>query len=85
MSVEHIRPVDRLREIVESDQVRDEVEKQVRAFDTNMMESLLEQRITQFREGDIYSGHVVRCNENEVVVDIGYKGEGFIKDRKSVV
>ncbi len=79
MSVEHIRPVDRLREIVESDQVRDEVEKQVRAFDTNMMESLLEQRITQFREGDIYSGHVVRCNENEVVVDIGYKGEGFIK------
>src|SRR5436190_22472631 len=31
-----------------------------------------------FREGDVVSGHVVRIDADEVLVDIGYKSEGVI-------
>src|SRR5205085_1412933 len=31
-----------------------------------------------FREGDVVSGHVVRIDTDEVLVDIGYKSEGVI-------
>ena len=42
-----------------------------------------------FREGDVVSGHVVRIDADEVLVDIGYKSEGVIPSselsiRKSV-
>src|SRR5919204_1193961 len=31
-----------------------------------------------FREGDVVTGHVVRIDNDEVLVDIGYKSEGVI-------
>ena len=34
--------------------------------------------IHPFREGDVVSGHVVRIDADEVLVDIGYKSEGVI-------
>ena len=34
--------------------------------------------ITVFGEGDIVTGHVVRIDKDEVLVDIGYKSEGVI-------
>src|SRR6201984_1715579 len=42
-----------------------------------------------FQEGDVVSGHVVRIDNDEVLVDIGYKSEGVIPSselsiRKSV-
>src|SRR5690348_18384155 len=42
-----------------------------------------------FQEGDVVSGHVVRIDSDEVLVDIGYKSEGVIPSselsiRKSV-
>src|SRR4051812_34190672 len=42
-----------------------------------------------FSEGDVVSGHVVRIDNDEVLVDIGYKSEGVIPSnelsiRKSV-
>jgi small subunit ribosomal protein S1 len=42
-----------------------------------------------FQEGDVVTGHVVRIDNDEVLVDIGYKSEGVIPSgelsiRKSV-
>ncbi len=34
--------------------------------------------ITPFKEGDVVSGKVVRIDQDEVLVDIGYKSEGVI-------
>ncbi|MHB9111896.1 MAG: 30S ribosomal protein S1 [Thermoleophilia bacterium] len=34
--------------------------------------------ITEFQEGDIVSGEVVRIDKDEILVDIGYKSEGVI-------
>src|ERR671932_68255 len=34
--------------------------------------------ITPFEEGDVVTGHVVRIDQDEVLVDIGYKSEGVI-------
>ena len=31
-----------------------------------------------FQEGDVVTGHVVRIDNDEVLVDIGYKSEGVI-------
>ena len=31
-----------------------------------------------FQEGDVVTGHVVRIDQDEVLVDIGYKSEGVI-------
>ena len=70
--------IDKLHKIVDSEQVKEEILHSLRGLNDDMMKSLLSQQITRFEEGKIYSGHIVRCTENEVVVDIGYKGEGFI-------
>jgi small subunit ribosomal protein S1 len=34
--------------------------------------------LTNFNEGDVVSGHVVRVDKDEILVDIGYKSEGVI-------
>src|SRR5829696_5100256 len=34
--------------------------------------------LTPFAEGDVVTGHVVRIDKDEVLVDIGYKSEGVI-------
>ena len=34
--------------------------------------------IIPFEEGDVVSGNVVRIDQDEVLVDIGYKSEGVI-------
>src|SRR6201984_3907819 len=34
--------------------------------------------IRPFSEGDVVTGHVVRIDNDEVLVDIGYKSEGVI-------
>jgi len=34
--------------------------------------------ITEFSEGDVVTGTVVRVDKDEVLVDIGYKSEGVI-------
>jgi small subunit ribosomal protein S1 len=45
--------------------------------------------LVPFEEGDVVSGNVVRIDQDEVLVDIGYKSEGVIPSnelsiRKSV-
>ena len=36
-------------------------------------------------EGKLISGIVVEKKDNGALIDIGYKAEGFVPDRKSVV
>ncbi len=78
MCQEKENPIDRLRKVAEDRKVQEEIQRSLGILDEDALRSLLSQRTIRFEEGKIYSGHVVRCNENEVVVDIGYKGEGFI-------
>ena len=35
-----------------------------------------------FQEGDVVTGHVVRIDNDEVLVDIGYKSEGVIPSKE---
>ena len=37
-----------------------------------------------FAEGDVVTGHVVRIDNDEVLVDIGYKSEGVIPRQRAV-
>ena len=38
----------------------------------------LDRTLTDFNEGDVVSGTVVRVDKDEILVDIGYKSEGVI-------
>jgi small subunit ribosomal protein S1 len=38
----------------------------------------MEASLVEFNEGDLVSGHVVRIDHDEVLLDIGYKSEGVI-------
>ena len=69
--------IDRLRQVAGSPEVRDEVEKALQSYEGTDMDSLLS-RVRKFEPGEIYSGQVVEVNDQMVVVDIGYKSEGFI-------
>ena len=46
---------------------------------------LYEQSLNQFQYGDIATGKVVQIKDDRIMVDVGWKTEGFIPDRKSVV
>ncbi|MBA2312336.1 MAG: 30S ribosomal protein S1 [Actinobacteria bacterium] len=58
--------------IVEND-VGDSVEELMKA---------IEETIKPFDEGDIVSGHIVKIDKDEVLLDIGYKSEGVIPLRE---
>ncbi|MBI2167995.1 MAG: 30S ribosomal protein S1 [Actinobacteria bacterium] len=40
--------------------------------------SFIEQTMVEFDDGDIVTGHVVKVDKDEVLLDIGYKSEGVI-------
>jgi len=42
----------------------------------------IEQTVFEFKEGDIVAGTVVRIDQDEVMVDIGYKSEGVIPSKE---
>jgi small subunit ribosomal protein S1 len=42
----------------------------------------IEASLKDFNEGDIVSGHVVRIDRDEVLLDIGYKSEGVIPSKE---
>jgi small subunit ribosomal protein S1 len=45
---------------------------------TSLMSKLYEESFHQVKEGEIVNGSVVSFNDKEVVVDIGFKSEGFV-------
>lgn len=47
-------------------------------FDFDQMEELYAETLKNFEEGEVLEGVVVQINENEVLVDVGYKSEGSI-------
>lgn len=46
------------------------------------MEALIDGTLTEFEDGDLVKGTVVRIERDEVLVDIGYKSEGVIPARE---
>jgi small subunit ribosomal protein S1 len=42
----------------------------------------IEESLTDFKEGDILEGHIVKVDRDEVLVDIGYKSEGVIPSKE---
>ncbi|MBF0974891.1 MAG: S1 RNA-binding domain-containing protein, partial [Atopobium sp.] len=46
------------------------------------MNSLIDGTVTDFDEGDLVNGTVVKIERDEVLVDIGYKSEGVIPARE---
>ncbi len=48
------------------------------AVSRNQMRELVEESFQHLREGDVVRGTVVAFNDNDVVVDIGFKSEGII-------
>lgn len=47
-------------------------------IENNEMEKLYAESFRQFRDGDILTGTIVSAKQDGVLVDIGYKSEGFI-------
>ncbi|HPQ38791.1 MAG TPA: 30S ribosomal protein S1 [bacterium] len=47
-------------------------------FDQETMAQLYEQSFQNITEGQVVKGRVLQVNENEVLVDVGYKSEGVI-------
>ena len=50
--------------------------------DTEEMNNLIDNSITDFDEGDLVNGTVVKIEHDEVLVDIGFKSEGVIPARE---
>ncbi len=50
--------------------------------DTEEMNSLIDNSITDFDEGDLVNGTIVKIERDEVLVDIGFKSEGVIPVRE---
>ena len=46
------------------------------------MNSLIDGTVTDFDEGDLVTGTVVKIEHDEVLLDIGYKSEGVIPARE---
>ncbi|WP_314945653.1 S1 RNA-binding domain-containing protein, partial [Olsenella uli] len=46
------------------------------------MNSLIDGTITDFDEGDLVTGTVVKIEHDEVLLDIGFKSEGVIPSRE---
>ena len=46
------------------------------------MEALIDGTLTEFDDGDLVSGTIVRVERDEVLLDIGYKSEGVIPARE---
>ncbi|WP_417147517.1 S1 RNA-binding domain-containing protein, partial [Paratractidigestivibacter faecalis] len=46
------------------------------------MNSLIDGTVTDFDEGDLVTGTVVKIERDEVLLDIGYKSEGVIPSRE---
>ena len=52
------------------------------AYSPEEMENLIDGTLTEFDEGDLVSGVVVKIERDEVLLDIGYKSEGVIPVRE---
>ncbi|WP_102337308.1 30S ribosomal protein S1 [Collinsella provencensis] len=50
--------------------------------DTEEMNNLIDNSITDFDEGDLVNGTIVKIERDEVLVDIGFKSEGVIPVRE---
>ena len=46
------------------------------------MNNLIDGSVTDFDEGDLVTGEVVKIEHDEVLLDIGYKSEGVIPARE---
>ncbi|MBI5231805.1 MAG: 30S ribosomal protein S1, partial [Coriobacteriales bacterium] len=53
-----------------------------REYSDEEMHALIDGTMTDFDEGDLVSGTVVRVERDEVLLDIGYKSEGVIPARE---
>ena len=42
------------------------------------MDALYESTLAQFTEGSIIKGTIIRVQNNDVIIDIGYKSEGAV-------
>ena len=47
-------------------------------FDAEMMQQLYDDSFRNITEGQVVKGRVLQINENEVLVDVGYKSEGIV-------
>jgi small subunit ribosomal protein S1 len=59
----------------DQDELERELEQQL-AMES--MESLLEQTVQNFKEGEVVRGSIVEIGDDRVLVDIGYKSEGVV-------
>ena len=51
-------------------------------IDDDQMNALIDGTLTDFDEGDLVDGTVVKIEHDEVLVDIGFKSEGVIPLRE---
>ncbi len=66
----------------EENQVSDSSQDDDETSDMSQFEELFEQSLRSFQEGEIIEGTVVSIQNDYVMVDIGYKSEGFIPARE---
>ncbi len=57
------------------DDLEAELEEQLKA---DSMAALLEEKIQNFKEGEVVRGRIVNITDDRIMVDIGYKSEGIV-------
>ena len=76
------------KEVAENDVVEEKVEEKVaeveqeEAAQPANMEEMLNSEVATIKRNSVVTGKVVKVNDDEVLVDIGYKSEGIIKLRE---
>jgi len=58
--------------------VKSELGNELETFRMEELLQMYDEKMSEFSEGDIVSGRVLKVNATEVIVDIGYKSEGMI-------
>ena len=66
----------------EASEETEEVEEEVEEEQPTNMEDMLNDDFASLKKGSLVKGTVVRVNDDEVLVDIGYKSEGIITLRE---
>lgn len=71
------------KEVAENDVVEEKVsEVEQEAAQPSNMEEILSNDVAPIKRNSVVTGKVVKVNDDEVLVDIGYKSEGIIKLRE---
>ncbi|MHC4788054.1 MAG: S1 RNA-binding domain-containing protein, partial [Planctomycetota bacterium] len=64
---------------IDRDQIEQEVEASLEGLSGEELEKRLDESVRDFHVNTILEGQIVAVNDDEVMIDVGYKSEGSVR------